>query len=242
MASANESVEGTLLRLTAGRNTWKDPVLAVATAPITLSGEQTVDGVALVAGDRCLVAGQASGAANGIYVVTAGAWRRATDLAIDLHARPGMSVRVLDGSNAGLWGLSSPTDGSITLGTTALEWALVVADTTALATTVSGHTTSITALQQPTCTVHTADGALGYAINVLTSAADGMTLPALSATSGKCKSVVVLNETGLPVTVTSNGSDPIVDGTTATTYVIPAAQRTTTFIDRTTTWSPTTGL
>ncbi len=128
MASANESTEGTLLRLTAGRNTWKDPVLAVAATAITLSGAQTVDGVALVAGDRCLVAGQASGAANGIYIVTAGAWRRAADLAIDLHARPGMTCLVLTGTTyaRSLWAVTTPSSGSISLGVTSLTWTQIV--------------------------------------------------------------------------------------------------------------------
>jgi hypothetical protein len=58
---------------------WKAPVKAATTANITLSGAQTIDGIALVAGDRCLVKDQAASANNGIYVVAAGAWSRATD-------------------------------------------------------------------------------------------------------------------------------------------------------------------
>jgi len=58
---------------------WKDPVKAVATANITLSAAQTVDGVALVVGDRVLVVGQTDAKTNGIYVVAAGAWARSAD-------------------------------------------------------------------------------------------------------------------------------------------------------------------
>ena len=54
-------------------------VRAATTANITLSATQTVDGVALVAGDRVLVKDQSTASANGIYVVAAGAWVRATD-------------------------------------------------------------------------------------------------------------------------------------------------------------------
>jgi phage-related tail fiber protein len=57
----------------------KVSVRAISTSNITLSGTQTIDGVALIAGDRVLVAGQTTQTANGIYVVAAGAWSRATD-------------------------------------------------------------------------------------------------------------------------------------------------------------------
>ncbi len=60
--------------------TWKNSVKAATTANITLSGTQTVDGVALVAGDRVLVKDQTTATQNGIYVVAAGAWSRATDM------------------------------------------------------------------------------------------------------------------------------------------------------------------
>jgi hypothetical protein len=58
---------------------WKEPVRTASTANLTLSGTQTVDGVALVAGDRVLVKDQSTQANNGIYVVAAGAWSRAPD-------------------------------------------------------------------------------------------------------------------------------------------------------------------
>lgn len=49
---------------------------AVTLANITLSGAQTVDGVALVAGDVCLVRSQTTASENDLYVVTSGAWVR----------------------------------------------------------------------------------------------------------------------------------------------------------------------
>jgi len=57
----------------------KAPVRAATTAAITLSGEQTVDGVAVVEGDRVLVKDQASSVDNGIYDVSTGGWTRALD-------------------------------------------------------------------------------------------------------------------------------------------------------------------
>lgn len=58
----------------------KLPARAIATTNITLSGPQTIDGVALVANNRVLVAGQTTASANGIYIVKSGAWTRADDL------------------------------------------------------------------------------------------------------------------------------------------------------------------
>lgn len=58
----------------------KPSVKAASTANIaSLSGPMTVDGIALVAGDRILVKDQSAGNENGIYVVAAGAWSRAAD-------------------------------------------------------------------------------------------------------------------------------------------------------------------
>ncbi len=59
----------------------KASVKAASTANIaSLSGTMTIDGVALVAGDRLLVKDQTATSANGVYVVAAGAWARADDL------------------------------------------------------------------------------------------------------------------------------------------------------------------
>lgn len=51
----------------------------VAGGNITLSGTQTIDGVAVIAGNRVLVKNQTSSLQNGIYVCAAGAWSRTTD-------------------------------------------------------------------------------------------------------------------------------------------------------------------
>lgn len=58
---------------------WKNSVVAATTVNITLSGVQTLDGVAVTAGQRVLVKNQSSQSQNGVYVVAAGAWTRAVD-------------------------------------------------------------------------------------------------------------------------------------------------------------------
>ena len=57
----------------------KGSVRAATTATISLSGTQTIDTVVLSTGDRVLVKDQSTPSQNGIYVVAAGAWSRATD-------------------------------------------------------------------------------------------------------------------------------------------------------------------
>jgi hypothetical protein len=57
---------------------WKDEVYTTTTANITLSGEQTIDGV-LTSSSRVLVKDQTDQTENGIYVSAAGAWTRSDD-------------------------------------------------------------------------------------------------------------------------------------------------------------------
>ncbi|TDF32966.1 head decoration protein [Delftia tsuruhatensis] len=101
---------------------WKEPVRAATTANITLSGAQTIDGVAVVAGDRVLVKNQAAGASNGIYLAATGAWTRATDFDAASEVL-GAAVFVSEGSTQGNQQWQMTTDAPITIGTTALAWA-----------------------------------------------------------------------------------------------------------------------
>lgn len=60
------------------RLAWKTDVAAATTGNITLSGEQTIDGV-LTSTSRVLVKNQGNAEENGIYVSGVGAWTRSTD-------------------------------------------------------------------------------------------------------------------------------------------------------------------
>ena len=53
---------------------------ASASANLTLSGAQTIDGVACVAGDVVLAKDQTAPSQNGLYTVAAGAWSRITQM------------------------------------------------------------------------------------------------------------------------------------------------------------------
>jgi hypothetical protein len=100
---------------------YKNPVRAVSTTNLTLSGTQTVDTVVLVDGDRILVAGQTAGAANGLYVVHSGAWTRTSDADTNGELAPGTQVVVNEGTNGDQpWYLTA--DAAITIGTTVQVW------------------------------------------------------------------------------------------------------------------------
>jgi phage-related tail fiber protein len=59
----------------------KQSVVAASTANVAaLTGTMTIDGIALVAGDRVLLKDQTTTSQNGVYVVAAGAWTRAIDM------------------------------------------------------------------------------------------------------------------------------------------------------------------
>lgn len=98
---------------------WKDPVRAATTANITLSGAQTIDGVAVIAGDRVLVKNQSTGSANGIYLAAAGAWTRATDFDAASELL-GASCFVSEGTTLGNTVWVNTTDAPMVVGTTAL--------------------------------------------------------------------------------------------------------------------------
>jgi hypothetical protein len=100
---------------------WKAPVRAATTANITLSGTQTIDGVALVAGDRVLVKNQSTASGNGIYLAASGSWTRSTDF--DTAAEMlGAAVFVSEGTTQGNQQWKMTTDAPITVGTTAIVW------------------------------------------------------------------------------------------------------------------------
>lgn len=99
---------------------WKQSVLAASTGNLTLSGAQTVDGVALIAGDRVLVKDQTLPEENGIYVVASGAWTRGpnTDTAAELN---GAAVFVTGGSTNDNSGWVQTAD-VVVLGTDPVIW------------------------------------------------------------------------------------------------------------------------
>jgi hypothetical protein len=92
------------------------------TANITLSGLQAIDGVSLAAGNRVLVKDQTNAPDNGIYVVSSGAWTRATDADANEKVASGMYTFVSEGTVNHGYGWVLITPDPITLGNTALTF------------------------------------------------------------------------------------------------------------------------
>jgi phage-related tail fiber protein len=101
----------------------KDSVRVATTANITLSGTQTIDTIAVIAGDRVLVKDQTTQTANGIYVVAAGGWTRSTDADTGAKLTGGSFVFVEQGNANADSGWVMTADGTITIGTTNITWA-----------------------------------------------------------------------------------------------------------------------
>ncbi len=94
------------------------------TANITLSGTQTIDGVAVIAGDRVLVKNQTTGANNGIYDVAAGSWTRSSDSDTSTEFNSGSFTFVEEGTTNGGRGYVLTTANPITLGSTSLTFTM----------------------------------------------------------------------------------------------------------------------
>ncbi|MBT1690109.1 hypothetical protein [Dawidia soli] len=99
---------------------WKNSVRAATTANITLSTTQTIDGIALAAGDRVLVKNQTTQSDNGIYVVASGAWTRATDADASNELQNAV-VSVDQGTVNADTSWRQNTD-SVVIGTSAIVW------------------------------------------------------------------------------------------------------------------------
>ena len=100
----------------------KDSVKVATTANITLSGTQTIDGVAVSADERVLVKNQSTASQNGLYLCKASTWVRTDDLAAGVDAA-GMFTFVEQGStNADQGFVCSSDKGSAVVGTNNLSF------------------------------------------------------------------------------------------------------------------------
>lgn len=99
----------------------KAPCRAVALTNITLSGLQTLSGVALAEGDRVLVPAQTTGSENGIYNASTGTWQRAKDFDGTRDVVQGTRVLVVSVGNQGTE-YELTTANPITIGTTSLSF------------------------------------------------------------------------------------------------------------------------
>lgn len=104
----------------AAPNATASVVVAATTGNITLSAPQTIDGVAVTAGQRVLVKSQTAGQDNGLYQCNAGAWTRTTDMNTAASCNDAAAF-ISGGTTQG--GMSFyQTATIVTLGTTVQTW------------------------------------------------------------------------------------------------------------------------
>jgi len=89
---------------------------------LDLSGTETIDGVDLLAGARVLVKNQTDAAENGIYLVDAGTWPRATDADSSGDLTGGAFVFVEEGTLYADTGWVLTNDGLVNIGTEDQTW------------------------------------------------------------------------------------------------------------------------
>ena len=201
----------------------KGSCVAATTANITLSGAQTIDGIALVAGDRCLVKNQTTTANNGIYVVSASTWTRATDM--DTWAEvPGAYTFIEQGTTQADTGWVCTSNAGGTLGTTAITWVQFAG----AGTYTAGTGLTLTGTQFSLTSPVTASLG-GTGVTTLTGLAYGNGTSAFTAaTAAQVVSVIgttavtnATNATNVGITAVTSGATNYLTFVTATTGNLP---------------------
>jgi phage-related tail fiber protein len=126
---------------------WKQMVAAASTGNLSSAGGLlVVDGYQTVAGDRVLAKDQSDPTTNGIWIVAAGAWTRAPDSTTGAQIK-NQIVMVLNGTTQARTIWLNTNTGTVTVGSTAINYAATASGSTYSAgtgLTLTGTTFSLT--------------------------------------------------------------------------------------------------
>ena len=210
--------------------TWKNPVTAATTANITLVGTQTIDGVAVVAGNTILVKNQTVSSQNGIYQVNAGAWTYATGSTTWAQYVSALVFVEYGGQAGSAWYCTAQPGG--TLGVTAMSWSnfSTAANYTAgTGLTLSGYQFSITNTGVAASTYGSATATPVFAVNAqgqITSVTNTTITPAIGNVTGLGANMLAFLQTptsaNLAATVTDETGSGALVFATSPTFVTPA--------------------
>ena len=175
--SANTDIANKFYVDTVAQGLGPKAACAVATTTsITLSGLQSIDSYTTVAGDRVLVKNQGTSSQNGIYIASASAWTRSTDMDVWSEV-PGAYTVILNGGQANTgWVCTATATGTINV--TAMPWVQFSGTNTYFAgtgLTLASNTFSITNTGVTAAAVGSASKTLTATVNAqgqLTALAD----------------------------------------------------------------------
>ncbi|CAB5217645.1 hypothetical protein UFOVP205_1, partial [uncultured Caudovirales phage] len=175
--SANTDIANKFYVDTVAQGLGPKAACAAATlTSITLSGLQSIDSYTTLAGDRVLVKSQSTSSENGIYIASASAWTRSTDMDVWSEV-PGAYTVILNGGQANTgWVCTATATG--TIGVTAMPWVQFSGTNTYFAgtgLTLAANTFSITNTGVTAASVGSASKTLTATVNAqgqLTALAD----------------------------------------------------------------------
>jgi hypothetical protein len=175
--SANTDIANKFYVDTVAQGLGPKAACAAATlTSITLSGLQSIDSYTTLAGDRVLVKNQSTSSENGIYIASASAWTRSTDMDVWSEV-PGAYTVILNGGQANTgWVCTATATG--TIGVTAMPWVQFSGTNTYFAgtgLTLAANTFSITNTGVTAASVGSASKTLTATVNAqgqLTALAD----------------------------------------------------------------------